>query len=127
MADDTRAREPLPVTAEVASEGGSYADATHQVATFTGDVPHESGEGTSSAVRDDAAYAVRRGSATDDRTGGMVHHATEPSTREAAGWLTGGGASRRNIFLIGLGAGALAAAFFRRRGRPREPGHYERW
>jgi hypothetical protein len=42
MADETERdpqAEPLPVTEEVGSEGGSYADATAQVATETGNLP----------------------------------------------------------------------------------------
>jgi hypothetical protein len=35
---DDRADKKLPVTGEVGSEGGSYADATHQVATFDEDL-----------------------------------------------------------------------------------------
>ena len=35
---DDRADRALPVTGEVGSEGGSYADPTTQVAEFTGDV-----------------------------------------------------------------------------------------
>ena len=34
MGSDDRADTKLPVTGEVGSEGGSYADATLQVATF---------------------------------------------------------------------------------------------
>jgi hypothetical protein len=34
--------EKLPVTAEVGSEGGSYADPTYQEATNTGDIDTES-------------------------------------------------------------------------------------
>ena len=35
---DDRADTALPVTGEVGSEGGSYADPTTQVAEFTGDL-----------------------------------------------------------------------------------------
>ncbi|CAN5769808.1 hypothetical protein BH18ACI5_BH18ACI5_24800 [soil metagenome] len=35
---DKESREALPVTGEVGSEGGSYSDATVQVATLHGDV-----------------------------------------------------------------------------------------
>ena len=39
MADmDERADRKLPVTGEVGSEGGSYADATYQVAERHGDI-----------------------------------------------------------------------------------------
>ncbi len=34
--DDDATRSELPVTAEVGDEGGSYADATQQVETFSG-------------------------------------------------------------------------------------------
>jgi hypothetical protein len=102
------------VTEEVGSEGGSFADPTHQVATFTGDVRRETGEGTSAAVRDDAAYTLRGESAQDDWGGGLARYATEPSAKEAGGSMARG-ASTRNSFLFGLAAGALAAAVFRRR------------
>ena len=35
---DDRADKKLPVTGEVGSEGGSYADPTYQVAEFDGDL-----------------------------------------------------------------------------------------
>jgi hypothetical protein len=35
---DDRADKKLPVTGEVGSEGGSYADPTYQVAEFEGDL-----------------------------------------------------------------------------------------
>lgn len=35
---DDRADKKLPVTGEVGSEGGSYADPTYQVSEFDGDV-----------------------------------------------------------------------------------------
>jgi hypothetical protein len=35
---DDRRERTLPVTGEVGSEGGSYADATMQISTFEGDL-----------------------------------------------------------------------------------------
>jgi hypothetical protein len=42
---DDRADKKLPVTAEVGGEGGSFADPTHQVSTFEGDVSNSNGTG----------------------------------------------------------------------------------
>lgn len=49
---DDRADKKLPVTGEVGSEGGSYADPTYQVSEFDGDV----GE-TAQAVEPETADA----------------------------------------------------------------------
>lgn len=49
---DDRADKKLPVTGEVGSEGGSYADPTHQIAEFDGDL----GE-TAQAVEPETADA----------------------------------------------------------------------
>lgn len=52
--------EPLPVTAEVGSEGGSYADATTQVATETGDLPQSNRSNSEQPSVGRAAGAVPR-------------------------------------------------------------------
>lgn len=49
---DDRADKKLPVTGEVGSEGGSYADPTYQVSEFDGDI----GE-TAEAVEPETADA----------------------------------------------------------------------
>lgn len=62
---DDRADKTLPVTSEVGSEGGSFADPTHQVATFTGDIPRVDGAVTDSTEP------------VSDTTTDMVRHPTE--------------------------------------------------
>lgn len=54
---DDRADKKLPVTGEVGSEGGSFADPTNQVAEFEGDVgrtAEASEPATADAVTEDA-------------------------------------------------------------------------
>lgn len=63
--DSTEGR--LPVTSEVGSEGGSYADPTVQVATFRGDVPRVQGH--------DGAGSHAATHAADD--GAMLRYPTE--------------------------------------------------
>lgn len=97
---DSRTAPKLPVTGEVGSEGGSFADPTIQVATFEGDVAR-----TRAPAHREAPEA----------TGGFVRYPTEmPDSPGAAGprrgfdWRTG---------LAGAAAGvlvAMAAARFRR-------------
>ena len=56
---DDRADKKLPVTGEVGSEGGSYADPTYQVSEFDGDLgrnaeaaePEESDAQTKDAIK----------------------------------------------------------------------------
>ena len=50
----------LPVTAEVGSEGGSYADPTTQVATERGDLPRSDGSRPGPSSVGTAAGAVAR-------------------------------------------------------------------
>ncbi len=57
----------LPVTAEVGGEGGSYADATNQVETFSGPTGNE---------RVDAALVD--GEPVREDSAAVVKHATEP-------------------------------------------------
>lgn len=52
---DDRADKKLPVTGEVGSEGGSYADATYQVTEFDGDLGR-----TAQAVEPDGADTQTR-------------------------------------------------------------------
>ena len=74
---DDRAENPLPVTAEVGDEGGSFADPTLQVDTFSGpegnrrvDPKRVSGAGSEAAAVAAEGEQVR---AADD----VVKHATD--------------------------------------------------
>jgi len=131
--DDTRKRSrsddrhdsTLPVTAEVGSEGGSFADPTYQVATFGGDdarpasddrvgPPPVAGEAT------DFDAAARSGiGAGPDPAAGMVRYPTEPPAppsaapgREAAAprWRT-----KTVAAAVGAAGVALAMALRHRR------------
>lgn len=62
---DERQPDKLPVTAEVGGEGGSFADATVQVATFEGDVANAEEPGaaagdTSDVVESDTDTGSRK-------------------------------------------------------------------
>ena len=102
-----RAERGLPVTAEVGSEGGSYADATAQVATFLGDVARHDGAGSRGSA---AAHAIHRDAAAQESpTSGMVRYPTEaPLAPAVAGgrWL---GTGHWRAGLIGAAAGAAFA------------------
>jgi len=111
----------LPVTEEVGSEGGSYADPTSQVATFgdhdapplvdRGGTPSTTGE-----ALDRAAVAEHGVGAAPGPASGMVRYPTEPPSppparegrKTAPGWKSA---------LAAAGAGAAAAALLLRRGR----------
>jgi hypothetical protein len=123
--DDRREKQPLPITAEVGGEGGSYADRTMQAETFAGGagVPRVDGRGGASSV---ANYAIRQdyspaGADTDVDRAGAVRYPTEPPPVRAEtlqrnplanlNWRAG---------LIGAAAGAGAAmvvGLLRMRGR----------
>jgi len=51
---DDRADKKLPVTGEVGSEGGSFADATLQIAPFEGDVGRTADAAEPEKVESDA-------------------------------------------------------------------------
>ena len=97
---DSRTEGQLPVTGEVGSEGGSFADPTVQVATFEGDV---------------ARTRAAAGREAPDRSGGFVRYPTEQpdspgasKPRQGFDWRTG---------LAGAAVGvlvAMAASRFRR-------------
>lgn len=99
---DDRADIPLPVTSEVGSEGGSYADATTQRATFEGSVPR----------REIDVFSGPR--EPQDEPRGSVRYPTEPPSPPSAtegrrirtaGWRTG---------LAGAAAGAAVVLGIRR-------------
>lgn len=93
---DERAKSSLPVTAEVGAEGGSFADAAMQIATFHGteprrDVPMQEGSPTEGG---------------EHAPSGMKRYPTEPpspspQSARAGTWRAG---------MIGAAAGAAAGA-----------------
>jgi hypothetical protein len=123
--DDHRDKQPLPITAEVGGEGGSYADRTMQAETFAGGggVPRVDGRGGASSI---ANYAIRQdyspiGEATDLDRAGTVRYPTEPPPARVE---TSRGIGLANLNwragLIGAAAGAGAAVVLgivRKRGR----------
>lgn len=102
---DDRTEGQLPVTGEVGSEGGSFADPTVQVATFEGDVAR-----SGRSERSTAGQAVR-----SEDTAGMVRYPTEPPHPPSAteGRRLGGVDWRAG--LAGAAVGALMAMAFSRR------------
>jgi hypothetical protein len=68
----------LPVTAEVGGEGGSYADATLQVETFSGPAGNVRADPALVGAPDagESAGAVDAGQGREDDA--VVKHATEP-------------------------------------------------
>lgn len=105
---DDRTEGRLPVTSEVGSEGGSYADKTVQVATFEGDVERLRGSG---GARSRATQSTR---AAEGDTGGLLRYPTESPDEPAAArgarfdWRAGA---------LGAAAGALAMFAVSRRRR----------
>lgn len=112
---DDRHDKTLPITAEVGSEGGSYADPTYQVATFGDETEPRTID--PAGVQSDAAgegvdfASVRGGGAgtAPDPGAGMVRYPTEPPVPPAAreGWKAG---SRWRSIAAGAAAGAAGAA-----------------
>jgi hypothetical protein len=125
---DDRADRVLPVTAEIGSEGGSYADPTYQVATFGGPLDQTEGSGGTASVATQATRGAEIAggglSAGPDPAEGMVRYPTEspsnpvgnpPHTDPRSGLNWRGG-------LIGAAAGLAGAALvggLSRRRRPR--------
>jgi hypothetical protein len=112
MTEDKNRDTTLPVTSEVGSEGGSFADATTQVSTLDGDVRTLRGRGgaSSSATQATRSEQIRgtRG-APAETPGGIVRYPTEPPHPPSAtegrrmggmDWKTG---------LAGAAAGAAVA------------------
>lgn len=87
----------LPVTAEVGSEGGSFADPTVQVATFEGDVAREQGHDG----------RPRREEGADPASHGVVRYPSEPPPPTDA---TDGRRSARLNWRTGLASAAAGAA-----------------
>jgi hypothetical protein len=106
----------LPVTAEIGSEGGSYADRTNQAATFSGPAnpnvsPADAVAGRMSVATESAARGPLAGTSldgADDVASGMVRYPTEPpSPADATEGRRFGHHSWRHG-LIGLAAGTAA-------------------
>lgn len=66
---DDRADKKLPVTGEVGSEGGSYADATLQIAPFEGDLGREAQAVEPESVGSDANDVTKLPSEEPDEVG----------------------------------------------------------
>jgi hypothetical protein len=120
--DDPR-DSTLPVTGEVGSEGGSFADPTVQVSTFDGDVDRVEGRGGASSSSTQATRSRDIGAASGDAPDGVVRYPTEPpdppsaseGRRMGVDWKMG---------LAGAAAGAaiaLAVSGRRRRSGERRP------
>lgn len=116
--DDRRDRT-LPVTEEVGSEGGSYADPTSQVATFGGHgapptMDRESLSSASGEAIDRAAVNEGGVGAAPGPESGMVRYPTEPPLPPSA--RQGRKAAPRwKPAAIAAAAGAAAAFLWRRR------------
>ena len=106
----------LPVTAEIGSEGGSYAERSNQAATFSGPAnpnvsPADAAAGRLSVATETAARGPLAGTSVDradDTVSGTVRYPTEPPSppdalesrrMRAHPWRNG---------LIGVTAGAAA-------------------
>lgn len=116
MSPTERPDSKLPVTGEVGSEGGSYADPTHQVATFSGPAnpnvsPADAVAGRMPIATETAARGPLAGTSVgtdDDTASGMIRYPTEPpSPADAREGRKMSGHPWRNG-LIGLAAGAAA-------------------
>jgi hypothetical protein len=105
---DDRADMSLPVTAEVGSEGGSFAVPTMQVATFRENEPRH----------DRPMHEDRQPSGSEETTGGMRRYPTEAppaaSTAQPAAWRASLAAAA-----AGAAAGAVVAYGLMKRRGPR--------
>jgi hypothetical protein len=118
-------RERLPVTREVGSEGGSYADAMQQRATFTGPAnPNVSPVDAMAGNMSVASYRISEGSLTgteiggvEDAGGGMIRYPTEPpSPPDAAqGRSVTVHPWRNGLFGLAVGTAALIGVSLLRR------------
>jgi hypothetical protein len=96
MSPDKRPDAKLPVTGEVGSEGGSYADAAAgRMSTVTETAARGPLAGTSVGVADDTAS-------------GMIRYPTEPPSRPDAREGRSFGSHPWRLGLIGLAAGTAA-------------------
>jgi hypothetical protein len=112
---DDRANQTLPITGEVASEGGSYAEPTMQVATLGREA--DTRNNADQPLRDTHGYALRHESieGVGSETPDLQRYPTEPPAPRArrlaaVNWRAGAlGAA------AGAAGAALAMAFRRRR------------
>lgn len=104
QSDDRRDRT-LPITAEVGSEGGSYADPTLQVPTFNDDIRRSRHIDT--AVHDVTELASEGTAGHADS--GMLRYPTEPPSRPGttSGW--GAGSINWRSAVMGAAAGVALA------------------
>jgi hypothetical protein len=116
---EDRAERRLPVTAEVGAEGGSFADATNQVATFR--EPEANRRSDRDALSSVANYAVHDESIAEGGVGtapdpyhGMKRFPTEPPREEIAGRVRRFTPDWRSV-AIGAAAGLAAGLLARRR------------
>lgn len=116
MGTENRDEGRLPLTAEIGSEGGSYAEPRNQTATFTGPAnpnvsPADAIAGNMSVATETAARGPLSGTeldTADDTASGMVRYPTEPpSPADAREGRRLGGRRWRNG-LIGVAAGTAA-------------------
>ena len=123
--NDDRRENTLPVTSEVGSEGGSFADPTTQVSTFEGDIHRTPGHGGASSS---ATQAIRRdqvagtGKEAPSAADGIVRYPTEPPHPPSATQGRRMGGVDWRTAAAGAAAGAAVALAFsslrqRRHGR----------
>jgi hypothetical protein len=116
MSPDKRPDAKLPVTGEVGSEGGSYAEPTNQVMTFSGPAspnvsPADAAAGRMSTVTETAARGPLAGTSVgvaDDTASGMIRYPTEPPSPPDAREGRSFGSHPWRLGLIGLAAGTAA-------------------
>ena len=124
---DDRHDRTLPVTAEVGSEGGSFADPTYQVATFGGDDarPVSDDQVGSAPVAGGATEfdaAARGGIETGpDPAAGMVRYPSEPPAPPSAapGRAVAAPRWRTKTVAAAVGAAGALAMALRHRGTDR--------
>jgi hypothetical protein len=121
MSEHDDRREPtLPVTAEVGSEGGSFADPATQVSTFEGDVTRVRGRGGASSTATQGIRLAEIRDAGASAAAGIVRYPTEaPDGPAAPGARTSGIDWKMGIAGAAAGA-AVAMVVSRLRGRARE-------
>jgi hypothetical protein len=109
MSEHDDRREPtLPVTAEVGSEGGSFADPATQVSTFEGDVTRVRGRGGPSSTATQVTRPAEIRDAGASAAAGMVRYPTDAPDGPAAPGARNGGVNWKTG-LAGAAAGAAVA------------------
>jgi hypothetical protein len=118
---DDRRDAPLPVTAEVGGEGGSYADPTMQVETFQHPFKDQRNQEQGGGSAGVANYALDQASVAEGGVGtspepatGMLRYPTEapPATPPAASAATPSG---WRLAALGAAAGFVVGLIARRR------------